>query len=324
MKHDAPLEEAKRVLQVEADAVRSLIPRLGPSLGKAVRIILACKGRVVVTGVGKSGIIGRKIASTLASTGTPAVFLHSAEGLHGDLGMATAGDVLLAVSHSGHSDDLLSILPVVKDMKVPIIALTGRPDSHLGINSDVILDVSVEREADPHNIVPTASSTAALAMGDALAVAVMRKRRFSRRDFARFHPGGSLGKGLTLKVQDIMRTAERLAVAGEDRTVKDVLFAITKARSGAAVIVNPAGTLCGFVTDGDIRRHLVQDTASILDRPVGEIMTRAPLTVGPESMAVEALRLMEERVIDDLPVVDEARRPVGIVDVQDLLRAGLL
>lgn len=318
------IERAKHALGIECEAIQSLMQRLGDEFVRAVELTLACNGRVVVTGVGKSGAVGRKIASTFASTGTPAIFLHSSEGLHGDLGMVTSGDVLLAISYSGHSDDLLSIIPVVRDMQVPIIALTGRPDSYLGMNSDVVLNVSVEREADPHNLAPTASSTATLALGDALAIAVMQERKFSREDFARFHPGGSLGKGLTLRVQDIMRTGGRLAVADENLPVKDVLFTITQARSGAAIIVNSQSKLCGLVTDGDIRRHLVHDTAAMLERPVREIMTRTPTTVSPEMMAVDALRQMEERVIDDLPVVDDEGNPVGLLDVQDLLRAGLL
>jgi arabinose-5-phosphate isomerase len=318
------IDRARQVLQVEAGAIEALIPRLGEDFLRAVGLILACKGRVVVTGVGKSGAIGRKIASTLASTGTPAIFLHSSEGLHGDLGMVTSDDVLLSISYSGHSDDLLTILPVVRDMGVSVIALTGRPDSYLGMNSDVVLNVAVEREADPHNLAPTTSSTATLAMGDALAMAVMQERKFTREDFARFHPGGSLGKGLTLKVQDLMRTGDRLALADEGKEVQEVLFTITQARSGAAIILDQAGKLCGLVTDGDIRRHLVHDTAAILERPVREIMTKTPLTASPDMMAVDALRQMEERVIDDLPVVADDGKPVGLLDVQDLLRAGLL
>ncbi|NCO33574.1 MAG: hypothetical protein AUJ92_05400 [Armatimonadetes bacterium CG2_30_59_28] len=323
MKEANILESARRVLVIESAAIASMSQRLDNSLERAVALILACTGRVVVTGVGKSGVIGRKIASTLASTGTPALFLHSGEGLHGDLGMLTSVDVLMAISYSGHSDDLLSILPVAQDMGVPIIALTGQGRSHLAMNSDVVLDVSVEREADPNNLAPTASTATTLAMGDALAIAVMGERKFGREDFLRFHPGGSLGRGLTLRVKDIMRTGDRMALVRESVLIREVLFCITRARAGAATVVDEAGRLRGIVTDGDIRRHLLQNSADMLEKPAGEVMTRTPTTVHPEMMAVDAMRLLEERDIDELPVVDDDGNPVGVLDVQDLLRAGL-
>jgi len=323
MSEESALAVAKRVLGIESEAIARMAQRLDHRFERAVELVLACTGRVVVTGVGKSGAIGRKIASTLASTGTPALFLHSSEGLHGDLGMLTRGDVLIAISYSGHSDDLLSILPVAKDMGVPIIAFTGQERSHLAMNSDVVLDVSVEREADPNNLAPTASTAATLAMGDALAIAVMAKRKFSREDFLRFHPGGSLGRGLTLRVKDLMRTGDRVALVKQEVPLRDVLFAITRARAGAATVVDEHGRICGIVTDGDIRRHLLHDAFDILAHPVGDIMTRTPTTVPPDMMAVEAMRLLEERDIDEVPVVDANGKPVGVLDVQDLLRAGL-
>jgi arabinose-5-phosphate isomerase len=317
------LQEAKRVLEIEAAAVRALAERLDAQFERAVELVLHCKGRVVVTGLGKSGAIGRKIASTFASTGTPSLFLHATEGLHGDLGMVASGDVLVAISYSGRTEEIINILPVVKDMGVPIIALTGNRESLLATSADVVLDIAVEREACPLNLAPTASTTAALAMGDALAIAVMQQRKFSHDDFARFHPGGALGKA-TAKVGDLMRTGARLATVRNDQSAKDVLFAITKAQAGAAIVVDTAGRLCGLVTDGDMRRHILREGVQVLEAPVTQVMTRTPVTTTPDRRAIEALRLMQERVIDDLPVVDEEGRPVGMLDVQELLRAGIL
>lgn len=320
-----PLEAARRVIEIEAEAVAALAQRLNEEFVKAVRFLTECRGRVVVTGVGKSGAIGRKIAGTLASYGTPAVFLHASEGLHGDLGMVTEGDVVLAISYSGRTEDIINILPVVKAMGVPVVAMTGNLKSLLATSSDAVLDVSVAREACPLNLAPTASTTATLAMGDALAVAVMSERRVSRDDFARFHPGGTLGKGLSLKVEELMRTGSRVATVLLSGTVRDVLLAVTKAQAGAAAVVNDEGTLQGIVTDGDVRRHLVHaDPTQALQSPVSEVMTRTAYTAPPSQPALEALRLMEENVIDDLPVVDDEGRLLGMLDVQDLLRAGVM
>ena len=317
-------ERAVEVLKFEAEAVKRLAQRLDKrEFERAVNMILNCKGRVVVTGIGKSGAIGRKIAATFASTGTPSLFLHPAEGVHGDLGMVTEDDVVLALSHSGETEEVLGILPVLKRIGARIIAVTGRADSTLAKQADVVLLVEVEREACPLNLTPTASTTAMLALGDALAIAVMSGRRFTKEDFAKFHPGGTLGKRLLLRVRDIMRTGDRMAVIGEDMPVREALFAITKAQAGATHVVDKSGRLVGIVTDGDLRRAIMRDE-KVLSRPVREIMTRNPITIRPDRLAAEALRLMRERQIDDLPVVDEEGRPVGMLDVQDLLSAGLV
>ena len=317
------LDAARDVLRVESEAIAALEARLDENFAHAVQLLLACRGRVVVTGVGKSGAIGRKLASTLASTGTPSLFLHAAEGLHGDLGMVMGGDVLLAISYSGRTDDLTGILPVVKDMGVPIIAMTGNKNSYLAGQADVILDIGVAKEACPLNLAPTASTTAALALGDALAVCTMQERGFTSENFARFHPGGSLGRGLKLRVGDLMRTGNRLAVVPESATVREAMAAITAAQSGAAIVTDDKRQLAGYLTDGDVRRLLLRDGAA-LEKNVSQLMTRTPLTLEPNTSAIEALRALRERGVDDAPVVDENDQPVGVLDVQELMRAGVL
>jgi arabinose-5-phosphate isomerase len=320
------LDEARQVLLLESEAVARLAERLDERFEHAVGLLLECRGRVVITGVGKSGAIGRKLASTLASTGTPALFLHAAEGLHGDLGMVMPGDVLVAISYSGRADELTAILPVIKDMEVPIIALTGNANAYLATHADVVLDISVAQEACPLNLAPTTSTTAALAMGDALAVCAMSARRFTSADFARFHPGGALGRGLKLSVGDLMRTGERLAVVPETATVRQALQTISEALSGAAAAVGADNTLVGYLTDGDVRRLLLRapDAAAFLAAPVASVMTRTPLSFAPDTPAIHALRALQERGVDDAPVVDEHNVPVGVLDVQELLRAGLV
>ena len=321
-----PLTSARRVLEIESQAVAALVARLDDGFLRAVQLILECRGRVVVTGIGKSGAIGRKLASTFASTGTPALFLHAAESLHGDLGMVTPGDCLLAISYSGRSDEFLVILPMVRAMGVPVIALTGSANSYLGAHSDIVLDAAVAVEACPLNLAPTASTTAALALGDALAVTVMEVRGFEADDFARFHPGGNLGKGLKLRVGGLMRTGERLALVGHAATVRVALESITEAQAGAVLVTGPDGRLEGYLTDGDVRRQLLRaaDPAALLDAPVGRYMTLNPLSFRPEMFALDALRALQERRVDDAPVVDEDNFPVGWLDEQELLRAGLL
>lgn len=325
------LAQAQRVLQIESDAVAQLSTRLrdessGNEFVSAVQLVLDCRGRVVVTGIGKSGAIGRKIAATFASTGTPALFLHAAEGLHGDLGMVAPGDVLIALSYTGRTADLTSILPVVRDMGVPIIAITGKRDSILAAVANCVLNVAVEREACPLNLAPTASTTASLAMGDALAVCVMTARRFSHDDFARFHPGGALGQASKLRVGELMRTGERLAIVPDSATMRQTLQAITAAGSGAVAVVGADRVLVGYLTDGDVRRQLLHcdNAETLLDTNVQSAMTPTPLAFSPQMMAIEALRALQERGVDDAPVVDENNRPLGLLDVQELLRAGLV
>lgn len=313
---------AREVFRIEGEAILGLIPRLGEEFTRAVHKLFECRGRIIVTGMGKAGIIGRKISATLASTGSPSISLHPAEALHGDLGMIGREDVVIAVSGSGESDEVKALLPFLKNMGVELVAITGNPGSTLARHSDAVLDTSVDREACPLNLAPTSSTTAALAMGDALAVALIELRGFKPADFARLHPGGSLGKRLLLKVSDLMRRGEDNPVAGEDTPVKEILYLITATRSGAASIVDGRGRLNGFFTDGDLRRNIERDPG-ILERPVSEVMTRDPLTVREDQLATAALRLLREKQIDELPVVDGEKRPVGMLDVQDLLNTGI-
>jgi arabinose-5-phosphate isomerase len=319
------LDEAREVFSLESEAIARLGERLDENFERAVQRVLDCPGRVVVTGVGKSGAIGRKLASTFASTGTPALFLHAAEGLHGDLGMVAPGDVLVAISYSGRTGDLTGLIPIVKDMGVPIIALTGKADSYLGAEADIVLDISVEKEACPLNLAPTSSMAAALAMGDALAVCAMTARRFTHDDFARFHPGGTLGRASKLRVEELMRSGERLASVRDSATMRDAAQEITRAQGRATLVVAEDGKLVGYVSDGDVRRLLLREDGCELPRVlVTDVMTRTPLSFHPSTMAVEALRALQERGISAAPVVNEDDVAVGILDVQELLRAGLV
>lgn len=317
------LKRAKEVFKIEAEAVAALSYKLDDNFTRAVGAIYSCKGRVVITGMGKAGIIGQKISATLASLGTPSVWLHSAEAIHGDLGRVTKDDIVLALSNSGETEETKSLLPILKKIGVKVIAITGNKNSSLAKHADFILDVSVKKEACLLGLAPTASTTAMLAMGDALAVCLVDKKGFKEKDFALYHPGGALGKRLLLKVEDIMRKGKANPIVGEETIVKDVLYAITGARAGAASVVNKSGKLSGIFTDGDLRRHL-EANANLSTRKVKEVMTKNPVTMQPERLAVEALRILEERKIDELPVVDKNKKPVGMLDVQDVLRAGLV
>ena len=315
------LRRAREVLRIEAEAIQRLIPRLGGAFAQAVRLLLACKGRVVVTGMGKAGLIGQKLSATLASTGTPSLWIHSAEAIHGDVGRVTKDDCVIALSNSGQTEELTQLLPVIKQIGARLIALTGNIRSTLARHTDVALDVSVKREACSLNLAPTASTTAMLAMGDALAVVVAELKGFRERDFALFHPGGQLGRRLVLRVRDLMRTGRANPIVRETTSVKNVLLAITRARAGCAAVVDARGQLTGIFTDGDLRRHL--DIPPDLPRlPVARVMTRNPKTLAADRLAVEALRLLREYRIDELVVVEGHRRPVGLLDVQDLLKAG--
>ena len=324
----AALEAARRVLLEEADALTRIAERLDGAFVSAVDQILACPGSVVVTGMGKSGAVGRKIVGTLSSTGTPALFLHPAEALHGDLGMATGADVALALSYSGETDELLAILPALKRRVRALVAVTGNARSTLAQKADVTLDVSVPKEACPLDLAPTTSTTAMMALGDALAVAVMEARGFGREDYALLHPAGSLGRRLLLRVRDVMRTGDALAVVGERATLHDALFAITRANAGAACVVDETGLLSGILTDGDTRRFLTASGANSLISPVAEAMTRGPRVATPDQLAVEALERFErsgERVrVGEVPVVSEDGRPIGILTLKDLVRTGIV
>ncbi|HOW42126.1 MAG TPA: KpsF/GutQ family sugar-phosphate isomerase [Candidatus Omnitrophota bacterium] len=322
MKIDA-IRRARQVLDIEACAVQALKPRIGREFTRALELILKAKGRTVVSGMGKTGIIAEKLSATLASTGTPSLFLHLAEASHGDLGKVTAEDVVVILSNSGATAEVKQLLPFLKKIGARIIALTGNTASPLAKYSDVVLDVSVKKEACPLGLAPTASTTAALAMADALAVCLLEIKGFKEKDFALFHPGGALGRRLLLTVEDIMRTGRTNPIVRETARVADVLLKITQARAGAASIVDGRGRLVGIFTDGDLRRHLEADTA-LPQRLIRDVMTRNPLVVKKDALAAEALHLLEQRKIDEVPVVDERRRPIGLLDVQDLLRAGVM
>jgi arabinose-5-phosphate isomerase len=320
-KISAQRETARRVLQIEAYAISGLAGRLDESFDRAVGLILGCKGRVVFTGMGKSGIICQKLAATFSSTGTPAFFMHPAEALHGDLGMIVAGDLLVAVSNSGETQEVVRLLELVRRLDAGIVTLTGDPGSTLARHADVHLDVGVDREACGLDLVPTASSCAALAMGDALAVACFETRGFGPDDFARFHPGGRLGRKLLLvrAVMHAVPDAPRVpASAGMKRTVEEM----TGKQLGMTCVVDDAGLLVGIVTDGDLRRRIVAD-ASPLEGTAAQAMTPSPVTIAPDALASAALRLMEERKITSLPVVDADRRLVGVVHIHDLWRTEL-
>lgn len=317
------IEQAKKVLKIEAQAINRLSRRLGAEFNEAIELLSKCNGRIIVTGMGKGGIIAQKISATLSSTGSPSLFLHSAEAIHGDLGRVTKDDVVLAVSNSGETEELIRLLPLIKKIGAKLIALTGAMRSTLAKHSDVALDVSVEKEACPLGLAPTASTTAALAMGDAIAVCLLEKKGFKEKDFAFYHPGGALGKKLLLKAEDIMRKGAGNPVVREDVPVKDVLFKITEARAGAASVVDKRGRLSGIFTDGDLRRHMEED-GNLVSKKVKDVMTKNPVTISKDHLASEALRILKEKRIDELPVVDASGRPIGMLDVQDLLKAGLV
>jgi arabinose-5-phosphate isomerase len=315
------IRRAREVLRIEAEAIRGLIPRVGKTFETAVSLVAGCKGRVIVTGMGKAGLIGQKLSATLASTGTPSHWVHPAEAIHGDLGRVTRDDVIIALSKSGETEELTRLLPVIKRIGSRLIALTGNPRSTLATHCDVMLDVAVKREATAINPAPTSSTTAMLAMGDALAVVVTERKKFKRSDFALLHPGGQLGRELLLRVRDIMRTHAANPVVREGARVKAVLLAITRARAGCASVVDGRGRLTGIFTDGDLRRH-IDAGSDLIEMRVKDVMTRRPKTIDPDHLAAEALRLLREYKIDELVVVDRRRRPVGLLDVQDLLKAG--
>ena len=311
------------VIEAEASALADLAARVDDSFTDACRTMLRCRGRVVVTGMGKSGHVARKIAATLASAGTPAFFLHPGEASHGDLGVITTADVVLALSNSGETAEILTILPVLKRLGVPLVALTGNARSRLAGGADVHIDVSVEREACPLGLAPTTSTTAALAMGDALAIALLQARGFSAEDFARSHPGGRLGRRLLLRIGDVMHTGADVPRVGADQSVSGALVEMTRARLGMTAVVDGNDRVLGVFTDGDLRRTL-EGGIDMNRVRIEEVMTRDCATVSPELLAAEAVNLMQRRAISALPVVDGAMRLVGALNVHDLLRAGVL
>jgi arabinose-5-phosphate isomerase len=314
---------ARRTLEIEAAAVSRLIERIDDNFLKAVEILLACQGRVVVSGMGKSGHIGGKIAATLASTGTPAFFMHPAEASHGDLGMITGNDVVIALSNSGESAEIASIVPLIKRRGAKLISMTGNPGSTLGREADIHLDSGVEHEACPLNLAPTASTTAALALGDALAVATLFARGFTAEDFARTHPGGSLGRRLLVHVRDLMHSGDALPVVGEGACLKEALLVMTRKGLGMTAVIDPDGRLLGIFTDGDLRRLLDRDV-DVRSIKIAEVMKRSPRTVSQDALAVEAVHLMEEARVNGLMVLDDEGRLTGALNMHDLLRAGVV
>ncbi|MEI7750568.1 MAG: KpsF/GutQ family sugar-phosphate isomerase [Candidatus Omnitrophota bacterium] len=321
MKTSSMIRLAKEVLRMEALAISRLRSRIGKDFETVVQWLADCKGRVILTGMGKPGFIARKIAATMASTGTPTFFLHPAEAVHGDFGMVTSKDLVIAISQSGESEEIVRLLPLLKKKGVKLVALTSVPGSTLGKNADKVLDLGVRREACPLNLAPSASTTASLALGDALALALLVKKGFRSEDFAELHPAGSLGRRL-LKVGEIMRTGKANPLVGVKTTVRQALLKITASRAGSCTIVDAHGKLVGVFTDGDLRRHLKSQGEKILRQPVVELATLKPRYIQKEKLAEEAFHIMESLRIDELPVVDKARRVVGLLDVQDLMRAG--
>ncbi len=319
------IDVARRVLRIEAQALSDLADRVDGDFTRAVEVLLSCKGRVVITGMGKSGLICQKIASTMASTGTPAFFLHPAEGIHGDLGMLMKGDVVIAVSNSGETDEIVRILPVIKRMGLPLIAMSGNSHSALRRAGDVFLDISIREEACPLGLAPTASTTATLAMGDALAVALLVRRGFKEEDFALFHPGGSLGRKLLLKVEELMHCGSEMPMCHESTPLKEALFEITSKKLGITGVLNDADQLVGVFSDGDLRRSMAQGF-EVLDRPVGQVMACHPKRVLASALAAKAVQIMESHTITSLFVFDseESRVPVGIIHLHDLLKAGVV
>ena len=320
------LAQARRVFDIELAALRAVRAQLDDSFDRAVELTvetLKRRGKLVVIGIGKSGNIGAKLAATLTSTGSTSVVLSSVDALHGDLGIVNDGDLVLALSYSGESDELVNLLPALKRFAVKLVVFTGNPKSTIARHSDVVLNVRVPKEACPFNLAPTASTTAMLVMGDALAMAVLEARGFSQKDFARYHPSGAIGRALLVQVRDIMRTGERNAVAPQTLAVRDALMVMTAAKSGSLAIVDKRGKLAGVFTDGDFRRRMATDN-DLLTRPLAEVMTRNPICIRDDALAAEALKVFNERNIDDLIVVNAKRAPVGLVDSQDLPKLKLM
>jgi arabinose-5-phosphate isomerase len=310
-------ETARRVLRIESEAIAELMARLDGRFDQAVELLLACKGRVVVTGMGKSGLIGRKIAATFSSTGTPSVFLHPAEALHGDLGMMQAGDVVLAISYSGDTEEIMALAPAIKRLALPLVTLTGNLKSPLAVASTVTLDASVREEACTLNLAPTASTAAAMAMGDALAIALLDRRGFSHDDFAALHPGGRLGKKL-LRTRDLMHSGPALPRVSLETKVPDVIHEISSHRMGMTTVSDAAGALAGVITDGDLRRLMERRRGEAFDLSAKDCLTANPVTIGPDEFASAALHLMEERKITSVVVVDSEKRPLGVLHLHDL------
>jgi len=318
------INEAKKILKIEADAVEALISRIDEAFVEAVEIMYACTGKIIVTGMGKSGLIGKKIAATLASTGSPALYMNPAEGSHGDIGMVSKGDVVLAISNSGETEEIVRILPTLKRLDIKIIAMTGNSKSMLSRISDVSLDVSVKEEACPMGLAPTASTTAALAMGDALAITLLNKKGFTQEDFAFFHPGGSLGRRLILTVEDLMHKGDVIPSVNRDTLMKEAIMEISSKRLGITSVIDDNRKLLGVLTDGDLRRGLEKFGADFFSLKAGDVMTHRPKTIRRNMLAAKAVALMEKYSITVLVVADDDDIVEGIIHLHDLLKAGIV
>lgn len=319
------LEEAKKVLRIEAEAIFSLIDKIDTNFIEAVKLLYECNGRVVITGMGKSGIIGEKIAGTLASTGTLALFMHPAEGMHGDLGMVSKQDVLIVISNSGETEEINRLLPSIKRLGIKLIAMTGNLNSTLAQNSDVVLNIGVKEEACPLGLVPTASTTATLAMGDALAVALLKKKGFKEEDFAMLHPGGTLGRKLLLRVEDIMHTGKGIPKVTRGTLMREALFEMTSKRLGITTVVDDKDRLIGIITDGDLRRLIEnKKNENIWDMEAGQVMTKNPKTISDKELGATAVAKMEEYAITSLLITNKQKKVLGIIHLHDLLKAGVV
>lgn len=314
-------ELGRKVIDIESQCVANLSARIGETYANACRLLLKCKGRTILIGMGKSGHIARKIAATLASTGTASYFVHPAEAGHGDLGMLTPGDVVIAISNSGETEEILTLLPIIKLLDIPIIAMTGNPTSSLAHYATLHLDISVNKEACPLGLAPTSSTTVALVMGDAIAITLLEARGFKAKDFARYHPGGSLGRRLLLRIEGLMHTDKNMPKVEESCLLSDALMEITKKSLGMTTIINAQGELCGIFTDGDLRRSLDQ-SVDIHQTPISKVMTKKCITISKNNLAAEALQIMEQYKITSLVVVED-KKPIGVIHMHDLLRAGI-
>lgn len=316
------IEKGKQVIRIEAQSVAALIDKINGSFAQAVQMIFEAKGRIVITGMGKSGIIARKIVATMNSTGTPAIFLHPSDAVHGDLGMVRGEDVVICISKSGDTQEIRQLIPMFKRIGVPVISMLGTSNSPIGKESDVVLDISVAEEACPLDLAPTSSTTATLVMGDALAITLLEKRNFSKEDFAMFHPGGNLGKRLLLKIEELMTSGAHVPIVSQSTSLKDSILEMTTKRLGATCVVDEKGKLCGIITDGDLRR-LLQGTTDVSAVTADQVMTRKPKTILLGALAATALREMESFNITQLIIVDEEHHPLGMVHLHDLVKAGL-
>lgn len=314
---------AKNVIKIESKAVAVQIKHIDGNFSKAAALITKCKGRTIIMGLGKSGLVGRKISATMSSIGIPSMFLHPAESLHGDLGMIVKGDIVIMLSYSGETEEIKKVMPILAKMQIPVIVMTGRVKSAVWEGAFCIINCSVEKEACPYNLAPTASTTAMLALGDALALTVSNAKGFKREDLAVLHPLGAIGKTLTMRVSDIMRKGKDIPIVFETADVKETMLTMTSSATGAAIIINKKGKLIGFFTDGDLRRKL-QSGANVLNENISKVMTKNPVTATPDMMAVEAGSILKKYKIDNIPVVDKNNKPIGILDQGDILAEGLI